>query len=369
MAKQKLKIAQIGALWEKTPPKLYGGTERIVSSLTDELVKRGHQVTLFATGDSITKANLDSIVPRPLYRDGVPWENITYPLMHLHHAFSQKDKFDIFHMHLNIVSDYLALALVDLLKIPTVFTVHFRLADKDGPKKDRFAALNYFKKANFVTISNSQRSIRDLNYIGTVYNGINTEMYKFSKGGNKLFWLGRIADDKGTKEAIKVAVKLKIPIILAGKLDLQNKIYLKYYSKEIKPLLEKHKKLVKYIGEIDDNQKNAFFNQTKCLLNPLNWEEPFGLVPIEANACGVPVVAFARGAMPELIKDGLNGYLIKPGDISGMAKAVQKIYDMPEEEYQKMRLNCRRHVEENFTVGHMVDGYEKMYFKVLNKEK
>lgn len=368
MQKRNLKIAQIGALWESTPPRLYGGTERIVSTLTDELVRRGHVVTLFATGDSKTKAKLVSIVPRPLYRDNIPWENVTFPLMHLHKAFALRDKFDILHIHLNIVSDYFALALADLLKTPTIFTLHFRIPPIDSPKKDRRIALKYFKSSNFISISNSQRAMKSLNYIGTVYNGIDIKKYHFYEGGDLLFWLGRIADDKGAKEAIDVAIKLKIPLVLAGKLDLQNKIYLEYYSKEIEPLLKKYKNLIKYIGEIDDAQKNQYFSQTRCLVNPVKWEEPFGLVPVEANACGVPVVAFARGAMPELIKDGYNGFLVKPDDINGMTKAVQLIYDMPKEEYQKMRRNCRKHVEDNFTVEHMVDGYEKVYYKVLNQK-
>ena len=150
---KKLKIAQVGAIWESTPPKLYGGTERVVSALTEELVKRGHNVTLFATGDSKTKAKLESVVPKPLYRQNIQWHNTGYPLMHLYNAFRQTGKFDLFHMHLNLPTDFIALSYVDFLKCPAIFTLHFNLPEADGPKPDQYMVLDLFSRLNFVSIS------------------------------------------------------------------------------------------------------------------------------------------------------------------------------------------------------------------------
>ena len=367
---KKLRIAQVSTIWEAAPPPLYGGTERVVSFLTEELVSRGHEVTLFATGDSKTRARLVSVVKHPLYRDGVPWENFTLPLIHLHEAFSKSQEFDIIHIHLNLTSDYISLAFADFIKTPTIFTLHFCLPEERGREWDKYLTLNHFRRNNFVSISNDQRKIKPLNYIATIYNGIGADQYSMNPvGADNLVWLGRFKPNKGTAEAIRVALKSKRTIILAGKFDKQDEVVKEYYNSELKDLFEKNNKTVKYIGEVNQKDKNALLGESKCLLNPINWDEPFGLVVPEANACGTPVVAYARGAMPELIKDGYNGFLVEPDDEAGMVEAVKKIYDMPEEEYRKMRENCRKHVEENFTVEKMVDGYEKVYQKVIEDWK
>ena len=188
-----MRIAQISTIWEKTPPALYCGTERVVSNLTEELVRRGHKVTLFATGDSKTSARLESVYPRALYRDGIPWANPLYPLLHLTNAFDKAGQFDIIHMHFNTRQDYISLALAGCVKTPTVFTTHFVMPGKnDVAKRDRFLLLNKYKKRNFVTISNAQHTLKFLNHVGTVYNGLDFTDYKPASGHEDYAaWLGR----------------------------------------------------------------------------------------------------------------------------------------------------------------------------------
>ena len=364
---RKLRIAQIGSIWETTPPKLYGGTERIVSLLTEELVNRGHDVTLFATGDSKTKAHLVSVVPHALYRMKIPWSNITYPLMHIYEAYRRVQEFDVFHIHLNIISDYASLIFSEFIKIPTIYTFHFNLPTKDSPYPDRYYFLKKFAKLNYISISNSQRAIKSLNYIATVYNGIDVNKYDFnSRGGDYIMWLGRFAPGKGPAEAIKASLLSKKKLILAGKLDLQDKASQQYYYDKIDQSLKKEKKLVRYIGEIDDRGKNKWLGPARCLVNPINWREPFGLVIAEANACGTPVVAFESGSMPEVIKDGVNGFLVKKGDVKAMARKVREIYEMSDLQYRKLRETSREFVEKNFSYQRMTDDYEKIYLKILN---
>lgn len=369
MQQRSLRIAQIGSIWETTPPKLYGGTERVVSCLTEGLVKQGHEVTLFATGDSKTAAKLESIVDEPLYRNKIFWANLPYPLMHIYHAYEHSDRFDILHMHLNLPSDFIALAFTKLTKIPTVFTLHFRQPTENGGfDQDIYKVLRKFQDCNFISISDSQRKIKQLNYVSTVYNGIPVDDYDFNpKGGLYLSWLGRFKTDKGPKEAIEVALSTKMQLIMAGKIDTQDKIDQAFYKESIEPDLRKHQKLLKYIGEVDDKKKNVFLGSSRCLINPIKWDEPFGLVVAEANACGTPVVAFARGSMPEIIKNGVNGFLVEPDDVKGMAAQVKKISSMEEQEYQELRKSSREHVEKNFSANKMASDYEQVYFKVVNK--
>lgn len=364
--KNKLRIAQIGSIWESTPPKLYGGTERVASLLTEGLVKNGHDVTLFATGDSKTKAKLISITPQALYRSGIPWSNMLYPLMHIYKAFSMKDDFDVMHIHLNMSSDFIALALAKLIKVPTVITIHFRLPGSNEKDTDRAIALNKFADLNYVSISNSQRKNMKLHYTDTVYNGIDFSVYRFDKkGGNKLGWIGRFTPDKGTYEAIQIAKTLKKDILLAGKIDVNDKNDQRYYKTLIEPELKSKKKYCHYIGEINDKQKSNFFGKLRCLVNPTNWDEPFGLVVVEANACGTPVVAFDKGAMSELIKDGVNGFVVKHGDMAAMKKRVSEIYSMSKDEYEKLREKTIEHAQSHFSDNIMVKNYEKVYYKIL----
>ncbi len=365
MNKEKLRIAQLGSIWETTPPPLYGGTERVVYNLTEGLVDRGHEVTLFATGDSKTRARLISVTPEALYRRGISWGNALYPLMNIFNAFNMSDQFDLIHIHLNMPTDFIALAFAKLIKIPTVVTIHFRLPDKIEDITDRYVALEKFSSLNYVSISNNQRTNKKLHYAKTVYNGIDFSIYKFDpKGGVDLGWIGRFSPDKGAKQAIEVANRLDQQLVLAGKLDANDKNNQQYFKDEIEPNLKKTLKNY-YIGEINDKQKSNFFGKMRCLLNPTNWREPFGLVVVEANACGTPVVAFDNGAMREIIKDGVNGFVVKAGDVNAMAKRAKEIYDMSDEKYQAFRKTSWEFSKKNFSSEKMVENYEKLYQRIL----
>lgn len=350
-----LKIAQVGTLWESTPPPGYGGTERVVSYLTEELVQRGYDVTLFACGTSKTKAKLVSAYPRPLVRDGIPWTNVMYPLLHITDAFDRADEFDIIHVHLNKSSDYLALPLACAIKDKVVFTLHFPYPTSQG-RLDRHAVLQKYRDLNFVSISNSQRQGgENLNWVATVYNGIDLSPYKFHEKTDDYFcWLGKFNPDKGVREAIEAAVLSNSKIKLAGKIDeLETEDYV-YYRDQVKPLIDKNN--VEYIGEIDDNGKNDFLGQSRALLNPIKWNEPFGLIMTEAMACGTPVISFTNGSAPELIVDGKTGFLVK--DVTEMSERIKDISQIDREE-------CRKHAEEKFSAKAMVDGYLKVYEKML----
>lgn len=355
---RKLRIAQVSSLWEKTPPPLYGGTERIVYYLTEGLVKKGHKVTLFATGDSKTSGKLKSIYPRALYRDNVPWTNALYPLLHHTNVFEQARNFDLIHVHFNTRQDYIALALAGFVKTPTLFTIHCVLPKKnEKEKRDRFLLLQKYRKRNFATISRAQQTLKFLNYVGVAYNGLDFSRFKFfPKPKNYLVWLGRICQDKGTFEAIQVAKKTKMKLFLAGKIDWANYDYLKYYKEKIKPEIDG--KNISYLGELNDKEKTELMGNAKAVLNPINWNEPFSLVTIEAMALGTPVIAFRRGPIPEQIINGKTGYIVR--NVNEMAGAVKKIEKIN-------RGFCRQHAISNFNFQKMVESYEKIYQKILSR--
>lgn len=362
---KKLKIVMISTLWENTPPPKYGGTERVVHYLTEELVKRGHDVTLFATGESKTKAKLVSVFPKPLYRIGIPWSNPYWPLINIGKAleYAKKTQADIVHNH----SQHLGYPFGPISPVPMVHThhgnIHFKLTGKE-----KHALMRAFKDNNYISISNSQRApMPDLNWVATVYNGIPVEEFEFNiKPKKYLAWMGRFTAAKGPHLAIQIAKRLKMPLVMAAKIEKENQRDLQYYQQKIKPQIDG--KQIRYLGEVSNRLKNQIYKNAFCLINPILWDEPFGLVPMEANACGTPVVTFARGAMPELIKNGENGFAVQPNNINAMIKAVKKILNMKEDEYKKMRENCRKHVSQNFSIKNMVDGYEKVYYEVLAKK-
>ncbi|NIA10107.1 MAG: glycosyltransferase [Nitrospiraceae bacterium] len=361
---KKLKIAQIAPPWISVPPKKYGGTELIVSHLTEELVRRGHQVTLFASGDSITKAKLVSAWPKSLYRMGIPWTDALYPLLHALTAFEKAEEFDIVHSH----SSYWGLAFSPFIKTSMVTTYHGNFT---SIKKNlaRRRILEKFKKNNFISISNSQRKPADkinLNFVGTVYNGIDLKEFKFNnKSWNYLAWLGRITESKGIFEAIQVARKAKMVLKIAAKVDKNSQQDVEFYNKKIKPLIDG--KLIQYLGEINSYKKNNLLRNAKALLFSIQWDEPFGLVMIEAMACGTPVIAFKRGSVPEVVKHNKTGFIVSPfnknkePNIEGLVEAIKKIDQID-------RRECRKRVEENFTIKKMVDGYEEIYYKLIGSK-
>lgn len=349
-----MKIAQVAPLWENIPPLLYGGTERIVYNLTEGLVKRGHDVALFAAGTSKTSAKLVSVYPRPLFRDNVSWNSLMYPLLNITEAFDRAEEFDIIHLHLNKSSDYLALPLAKPIKDKVVFTLHFPYPASQN-RQDRHLVFQKYKDLNYISISNSQRrGGENLNWLETVYNGINLTPFKFNpKPQDYLIWLGKFNPDKGTKEAILTAKKLNRKILIAGAIDMIDENDRNYWLNEVKPLI--NNKDVIFVGEVNDQKKSELFGSAACFLNPIKWNEPFGLVMVEAMSVGCPVISFKNGAAHEIITDGETGYLVS--NLEQMIEAVSKIDKIE-------RKKCRERVEKYFTNKIMVDNYEKVYKRV-----
>lgn len=348
---KKLNIAQLATPWERVPPQKYGGTELIASLLTEELVRRGHKVTLFATGDSKTKAKLRYVFPKALYRAGVPWTNSSWPMLHVQACMEQAQEFDIIHNHFH----YFGLTMGALVKTPVITTYHgdFETAEKDPGKK---AILEKNKRMPFVSISRDQRTHTTvgLHFVRTVYNAIDIHQFPFNPiPGNYLVWLGRITPKKGVIEAIRVAKKFGMKLFIAAKIDVVDQ---EFYLKEVKPLLSK--KHAEYVGEIGPTEKAKLLKNAYALINPIKWNEPFGLVMVEAQACGTPVVAYPNGAAPELILNGKTGYFAR--NVDGLVGALKKIPNLN-------RINCRKNVEARFTVEKMADGYEAAYLSVLQK--
>jgi glycosyltransferase involved in cell wall biosynthesis len=337
-----LRIAQVAPLYERVPPRLYGGTERVVAWLTDELARRGHRVTLFASGDSRTAAKLISPVERALRLDPEPGDTLAPHVLELAQVFDRAAEFDLIHCHV----DYLAFPFSRLVRTPTLHTLHGRL---DLPFL--VPIFRYLRDVAIVSISHAQRApLRTLNpaWTATVHHGLPLERYPYYKdGGDYLAFLGRIAPEKRPDLAIAVAKRVGIPVKIAAKVDPADRAY---FERQIEPLLDDP--LVEYLGEIDEEAKPEFLGNALALLFPIDWPEPFGLVMIEAMACGTPVIARPCGSVPELVVAGRTGFIVDTLD--ELADAVKRVRTID-------RAACRRHVEEHFTVERMVDDYEAIY--------
>ncbi|TSC76514.1 MAG: putative glycosyltransferase [Parcubacteria group bacterium Gr01-1014_31] len=347
------RIALLATPWEAVPPPKYGGTELIVANLADELTRRGHTVTVFATGDSRPAGRLAAVFPRALYRDGVPWNDTLRPLQHVAACFTRAREFDLIHNHAN----YFGLLFANLVPTPVVTTYHgdFVTAEKIPEKRHLLEA---FRRAPFVAISWRQRALAKtrLNFVGTVHNGIAIEQFPFSpRPGNYLCWLGRITEKKGILEAITVARRLRLPLKIGAKIDPVDRAFFKHRVE--RRIDGKH---IQYLGELDHRGKTRLLKRALALLNPITWEEPFGLVMAEAMACGTPVIAFPRGAAPEIVADGVTGYL--PTTVDRMVAAVKRIHHI-------RRSACRARAARYFSREAMTDGYEKIYARVLRREK
>ncbi|WP_227762026.1 glycosyltransferase family 4 protein [Zhaonella formicivorans] len=321
-----MKIAMISTTFLTTPPAKSGGTERVVSILTEGLVKRGHEVTLFATGDSKTTAELDYLYPHPEWS----WEK---EAAHARYAFSKAKKFEIVHNH-----SYLGLPLVQDSPVPTVTTIH-SLSD----------SYRQYKDGLYICISNRQRFIfRDLKKVRVAYHGLEIEQFPFSPDcEDYLVWVGRFCPEKGVHHAIRVAKRLDMPLKLIG---VVGDVF--YYEQEIKPHLGGK---IEYLGEMDE-RKNEIVKKAKCFLMPILWEEPFGLVMVEAMACGTPVISFNKGSAMELIHHGKTGFIVTSEE--EMVEAVRQVGKID-------RLMCRRHVVENFSADKMVAAHEQIYEDML----
>lgn len=343
-----MKIAMVADISERIPPKKYGGTERVIYALTEELVARGHDVTLFATGDSLTSAKLVSVFPRSLREAKIadPYGLSPQRFDNIGLAYARQKEFEIIHDHNWIIN----LPTANIATTPTINTLHGAF---DINNRHLFENL---KNLKLVTISHSQAvPLPNLNYLGTVYNGLNMETFPFSREhDNYLLFVGRISWDKGVHFAIDVAQYLNLPLLIAAKLDSEDEQYFKDY---IKPRLSEQ---IRWVGEVSDEERNKLMSRALCFLHPVNKREPFGLTVIEAQANGCPVVAFKRGAIPEIIIDGKTGFTVE--DVDEMILAVQRTNTI-------LRENCRNHVLENFNAKQMADGYVKIYEQLLERKE
>ncbi len=375
----KLKIAQIVNIWESVPPLKYGGTESVVYNICQGLSKKGHDVSLFASGDSKINGKLYFIYKDSLIKKNILWSKYLYALAHFTYAYNTvraEGDYDIIHGHYSLASDLISLSFASLSDKPSVFTLHSPL-NKLPKQDDRQKIIDLCSNLNYISISDKQR-ILPLNYVNTIYHGISTKEFPFDDKTEEdyMLWLGRIAPEKGLESSLNISLLLDKKIVVVGRIDKENEVNLNYFQLKIKPKLAA--KNLTFIEEVNHKKRNELMMKAKVFLFPINWEEPFGLVMIEAMACGTPVVAFARGSVPEVIRDGETGFIVnssegdKRGDwiikktgIEGLSQAVERIYAMTEKQYKQMRKNCRAHVEKNFTVERMVDEYEKVYQKLL----
>lgn len=339
-----MKIAQVAPLFESVPPKYYGGTERVVSYLTEELVRQGHEVTLFASGDSVTKAHLVAPCRRSLRLDKNCVDQLAHHILMLEMVFKQAHRFDIIHFHI----DYLHFPLSRRHNIPHVTTLHGRL---DIP--DLVPLYREFGEMPVVSISNSQREpLPWLNWRGTVYHGLPEDLYTFrEEHGKYLAFLGRIAPEKRVDRAIEIAKRTGIPLKIAAKVDKVDK---EYFETVVQPLLRDP--LIEYLGEIGDGEKNEFLGNAYALLFPIDWPEPFGLVMIEAMACGTPVIAYRRGSVPEVLEEGVTGFIVQ-----GLEDAVEAVYKVR----NINRRRCREVFEERFSATRMTRDYLNIYKQLL----
>lgn len=337
-----MRIAQIAPLAESCPPKLYGGTERVVSYLTEELVEQGHEVTLFASGDTITAAELIAPCPQALRLSDPPVDALPFYAILLEEVARRIDQFDVVHFHI----DLMHAPLVRSFAQRTLTTLHGRL---DLPELQPFYRV--FPRLPLVSISNAQRRpMPPVNWAGTVYHGLPPSLLPFHAGAREgyLAFLGRISPEKRPDRAIAIAAKAGLPLKIAAKIDRADQAY---WETQIEPLVRAHPH-VEYVGEISEREKAAFLGDAHALLFPIDWEEPFGLVMIEAMACGTPVIAFGRGSAPEVIDDGVTGFIVS--SVEEAVCAVDRVAALD-------RRRVRAGFDRRFTAARMARDYVDIY--------
>ncbi|HUN47110.1 MAG TPA: glycosyltransferase family 4 protein [Stellaceae bacterium] len=342
-----MRIAQVAPLTEAIPPKLYGGTERVVSWLTEELIALGHDVTLFASGDSVTSAKLQSVWPTALRLDGTIRDANALHMTMLERVRQQAAEFDILHFHL----DYYPFSLFSRQATPFVTTLHGRL-----DLKEHQPLFSTFSSAPVISISNAQRKpVPQAGWVKTIYHGLPEDLL-MPKPGNPsyLAFLGRIAPEKKVDRAIRIASRCGIPLKIAAKVDPMDR---DYYENEIRPLMSLPG--IEYIGEISDREKSEFLSGAVGLLLPIDWPEPFGLVMIESMACGTPVIAFGAGSVPEVVEPGITGFVVDDEDA-----AVAAVGHLP----QLSRTRVRERFEERFTARRMANEYLDVYRDLMREE-
>lgn len=344
-----MKIAQLAPLWETVPPKTYGGTELVAYILCEELIKEGHEVTLFASGDSNTSAKLVPIIDTAMRQSKVK-SPIQYELKAISQVLQCWDEFDIIHNHMG----YQFLPFTKLVEIPVVNTLHNAFIDEG-----EIECYRTYKDSNFISISDSQRKgLECLKYVATVYNGIQVDKYDFQAEPDLknpyLAFLGRLSEEKGPHLAIKLAKETGFKLIMAGKVDVHD---IDYFENKVKPLIDD--KQIIFIGELGHKPKVELLKNAYATLHPVTWPEPFGLVMAESMACGTPVLALNNGSIPEVIKDGVTGYI--ENDINSLINHVKDIGKIN-------RLACREHIQANFSAQKMAQGYLEVYKKLVNNK-
>jgi glycosyltransferase involved in cell wall biosynthesis len=342
-----MRIAQVAPLYEAVPPKLYGGTERVASYLTDELVRQGHEVTLFASGDSETEARLVKCCDEALRLNRECVDRMAHHYVMLEQVFARADQFDLIHFHI----DYMHFPLSRRHSVAHVTTLHGRL---DLP--DLKSLYREFPEMPVVSISDAQRvPLPWLNWQGTVRHGLPKNLLKLQpRAGRYLAFLGRISPEKRLDRAIEIARRAGMELKIAAKVDAADK---NYFESEIRPLLKN--RWVEYIGEIGEREKGEFLGNAFALLFPIDWPEPFGLVVLEAMACGTPVIAWRHGSVPEVVQDGTTGFIVS--SIEGAVYAVEKVAALD-------RPNCRRIFERSWTSSRMANDYVTIYRQLAEEQ-
>jgi glycosyltransferase involved in cell wall biosynthesis len=331
-----MRIAQVAPLYESVPPKLYGGTERVVSWLTEELVSQGHEVTLFASGDSLTTARLIPVCPEALRLNSECRDELAHHVYLLERVLREKDEFDLIHFHI----DYLHFPFSRGHALPQVTTLHGRL---DVP--DLIPLYREFSDMPVISISDSQRRpLAWANWQGTVHHGLPEDSFApCFDSGEYLAFLGRVSPEKGLYHAIEIAKRCGMPLKIAAKIDRADR---DFFENRIRPSIDHS--MIEFVGEIREHEKNEFLGKASALLFPIQWEEPFGIVMIEAMACGLPIIAYPRGSVPEIVEDQISGFLVH--DIDSALRAVDRLAQID-------RRVCRRQFEQRFTAKRMAQDY------------
>lgn len=370
-----MKIAITSLITRKVSPITFGGTEAFAYDLVENLVKRGHEITLYASSDSQTRARLVGVIDSETAKKEVIGEKISFPyyLLLARKLTLEAENYDL--IHNNFFNTYFISAFSPFINKPIIHTIHN--AYFSNPEWSKIINDYGFSKNEYlVFVSNyAQKLAGNLSNSSVIYNGVDEKKYAFKEKptNENLFWLGRMGKVKGASEAIKTALLVKKPLVIYSSVQDQNQQI--YFDEFVKPYIDNKNIILDSQKNYDD--KINYYANSKVLLFPILWEEPFGLVMVESMACGTPVIAFARGAVPEVIKDGETGFIvntsnsevrgdwiIKKTGVEGLAEAIEKIYSLPEKDYLAMRMNCREHVEKNFTLEKMVTNYENLYKKV-----
>lgn len=342
-----MKIAQVAPLFESVPPVAYGGTERVVANLVEEFIDLGHEVTLFASGDSTCRAEIVPVSPRALRLDPSCRDHLAWHVLLIERVIQQAERFDIVHFH----TGHVHFPMARRLGVPHVTTMHGRL---DLPE---LAPLHIeFCDVPLVSISNAQRQpLPEANWVATIPHGVADTLRPSTEAGSYFAFLGRVCSEKGVDRAIQIATALNHPLKIAAKVDPAD---VRYFEREIKPLLDNP--LIEFVGEIGEDQKSEFLGRARALLFPIDWPEPFGLVMIESLACGTPVVAFRNGSVPEIIDDQHTGFIVDTME-EAMA-AARRVHRLS-------RAACRQAFEQRFTARRMAEQYVATYMRIITKHR